>query len=157
LSMVDLYSSDDSGFAEVFRAFEEWVVLCILYFFVLKKVCKVEYWLESQDICFNLSVDDYLALSFNLVLALLIMGMGISQCSWELLQLSTARRNIVPNLSAWFSSGGCTLGILMQELWVGAALVSFGTFTAEQKAATKEYGVALYSWQEFIELVSISY
>jgi hypothetical protein len=23
LSMVDLYSSDDSGFAEVFRAFEE--------------------------------------------------------------------------------------------------------------------------------------
>jgi hypothetical protein len=40
---------------------------------------------------------------------------------------------------------------------VGAALVSFGTFTAEQKAATEEYGVALYSWQEFMELVSISY
>ncbi|CAM6017999.1 unnamed protein product [Sphagnum balticum] len=31
-------------------------------------------------------------------------------------------------------------------------LVSFGTFTAEQKAATEEYGVALYSWQEFMEL-----
>ncbi len=85
LIMVDLYSSDDSSFAEVFKAFEEWVVLCILYSFVLKKVCKVECWLESQDICFNLSVDDYLALRFNLVPALLIMGMGISQCSWELL------------------------------------------------------------------------
>jgi len=40
---------------------------------------------------------------------------------------------------------------------VGAALVSFATFTAEQKATTEECGVAFYSWQEFMELVNISY
>jgi hypothetical protein len=39
---------------------------------------------------------------------------------------------------------------------VGAALVSFGTFTSEQKAAAEESGVALYSWQEFMVLVSAS-
>ncbi|KAH8964740.1 hypothetical protein BDL97_04G082000 [Sphagnum fallax] len=31
-------------------------------------------------------------------------------------------------------------------------LVSFGTFTSEQKAAAEESGVALYSWQEFMDL-----
>jgi long-chain acyl-CoA synthetase len=31
-------------------------------------------------------------------------------------------------------------------------LVSFGTFTSEQKAAAEESGVALYSWQDFMVL-----
>lgn len=38
-----------------------------------------------------------------------------------------------------------------------AALVSFGTFTSEQKSQAEESGVAIYSWQEFLDLVSTSH
>lgn len=37
-----------------------------------------------------------------------------------------------------------------------AALVSFGKVTSEQKETLEKYGVALYSWNEFLQLVGCS-
>lgn len=34
------------------------------------------------------------------------------------------------------------------------ALVSFGKVTAEQKKAADDFGLALYSWDQFLQLVS---
>lgn len=43
---------------------------------------------------------------------------------------------------------------LMFLICLYVALVSFGKVTAEQKELTESFGLAIYSWDEFLQLVS---